>query len=172
MTAPDPRLDVAADVSRDFVQKAGAIALQTNNDIGSGAFDLAKWAKSMLDLFDLGLTNSAELGPDTCVPCLPGLPTNEDDAEHSEYLKVNPDPQNARIITAVHGSFALDGDPKFVIPDFAISFEPAVMKPLATQYRICVRWDDLRSGTYHGTIRLVTESGTATTTEESVTIDL
>lgn len=171
MTTPDPQLDRAADLSREFVDKAGAIALQTNDDIGSGTFDLAKWAKSMLDLFDLGLANSAELGPDTCVPCLPGLPT-EDDAEHSDYLKVNPDAQNPRIITAVPGSFTHDGDPNFVIPFGAISFDPAVLKPLATQFRVCVTWDGLRSGTYYGRVRFVPESGAGAVTEEPVIIDL
>jgi hypothetical protein len=172
MTAPDPRLDVAADVSRDFVQKAGAIALQTNDDIGSGTFDLAKWAKSMLDLFDLGLINSAELGPDTCVPSLPGLPSNEDDAEHSDYIEVKPDTQNPRIITAVPGSFKHDGDPNFVIPAFAIFFEPPVLKPLATQFQVCVKWDGLRSGTYYGKIQFVPQNGVGPTTEEAVIVDL
>jgi hypothetical protein len=174
MTTPDPQLDRVADLSREFVQKAGAIALQTNDDIGGGSFDLAKWAKSMLDLFDLALTNSAAIGPDTCMPCIPipGLPSKEDDAEHSDYIEVNPDPQNPRIITAVPGSFTHDGDPNFVIPYFAISFEPAVLKPLATQFQICVTWDGLRNGTYHGKVRLVPESGTGTVTEEPVIIDL
>ena len=171
MTTPDPRLDRVTALSRQLVEQAGAVALQTNDQIDRGAFDFAKWAKSMLNLLDLGLTGGLELAPDMFAPCVPCFSIPGDDSEHSEYIDVDPDPQYSRKLSVVPGSFKHDGA-AFVIPDSLLYFEPAVLKPLATQFRICVAWPGLRSGTYRGSVRLVPEGGGGATTEYQVIIDL
>ena len=171
MTAPDPRLDRVAALSRQLVEQAGSVALQTNDQIDRGAFDFAKWAKSMLNLLDAGLTGGLELAPDMFAPCVPCFPIPGNDSEHSDYIEVNPDPQYSRKLSVVPRSFKHDGAP-FVIPDSVLYFEPAVLEPLATQFRICVAWSDLRSGTYRGTVRLVPEGGGGATTEIQVIVDL
>jgi hypothetical protein len=172
MTTPDPRLDRVLGLSRELVTRAGAVALETNDQIDKGAFDFATWAKSMQKLFDLGLAGALSLAPDMLTPCLPVFSTSSDDSEHSEYVEVNPDNQYIRKISVVPGSFTHDGVPNFKIPDHLIYFDPPQLKPLATQLQICVIWPGLRSGTYRGKIRLVPDGGVGATSEYAVIIDL
>jgi hypothetical protein len=172
MTIPGPRIDQVLSLSRELVTRAGAVALETNDQIERGAFDFAKWAKSMQQLFDLGLAGSLALTPDMFGPCISGFPATGDDSEHSEYIGVNPDGQYVRTISVVPDSFTHDGAPNFKIPDHLLYFDPPTLKPLATQFRICVLWPGLRSGTYRGKIRLVPEGGVGATSEYAVIIDL
>jgi hypothetical protein len=172
MNSPDPRLDRIPRLSRELVEKAGTVALQTNDDIDRGSFDFNKWAKSMLNLFDLSLAGSLDLAPDMFAACRPCSPIHFDDAERSEYVEVDPDPQYPRRIQVVANSFTHVGDPNFTIPDHVVYFEPAVMAPLAVQFHICVAWPGLRSGTYRGKVRLVPDGGSGAITEYQVIIDL
>jgi hypothetical protein len=169
MTMPEVQLDKMLVLSRQFVDQVGAIALQTNDDIDRGAFDYAKWAKSMLNLWDLSLTNALELGPEMFAPCFT-CPPSSDDPEYSEYVPV-PVPRNfARKISAVSRSFRHDGAPNFVVDDHLIRFDPAVLPANATRFRISVLWPGLRSGTYRGEVRLAPEAGAAVVIEDIVTV--
>jgi hypothetical protein len=172
MTVPDMRLDKILALSRQFVDQAGTIALETNDNIDRGTFDYAKWAKSMLKLWDLSLTNTLEMGPDMFAPCFTCLPPS-DESEYSEYILVQPR-DIARKISAVPGSFRHDGAPDFVIDDYLIRFDPPVLPANAKRFRISVLWPGLRSGTYRGVVRLVPDVDTNVVIDDvvGVIIDL
>lgn len=171
MTTNDPRLDRFTTFSREWVEKAGTVALQTNDQIARGAFDYAEWAKSMLDLVDFGLAGALDLAPDLMLPGLPG--TGDDEPDRSDYIEVDPDGHVDRTLSVVPGSFRHVGSPMNVIPDSAIDVEPRELKPLQTLFRLAVRWPALRSGTYRGRIRLAPARGAAgPTTVIEVTVDL
>lgn len=163
-----PKLDRIIGFSRQLVGEAGAIALETNDRIDAGTFDYATWAKSMLKLWDLGLAGGAELAPDMFMPCFPCIP-GTDEPEYSEVLHA-PSRDVARKAHLVSGSFVHDGAPSFGIPDFAISVEPPMLQPHATQFRIAVSWPGLRSGTYRGTVRFLPESTTNVVIDDIVQV--
>jgi hypothetical protein len=170
MTTPDARLDKIVGLSREFVNQAGAIALETNDAIDRGAFDYAKWAKSMLNLWDLSLTNTLEIAPDMFTPCLPCPQLPGDEADYSELITVATATTYARKISVVPGTFRHDGAPNFAIKDYLIRFDPDVLPANATQFRISVLWPGLRSGTYRGDVKLAPESGTNVVIEDIMTV--
>jgi hypothetical protein len=168
MTVPEMKLDKILALSRQFVDQAGTIALQTNDDIDRGTFDYAKWAKSMLKLWDLSLTDTIELGPDMFAPCFTCLPSS-DEAEYSEYITVTPR-DVARKISVVSGSFFHDGSPKFVIRDYLVYIDPPVLEAQETRFRVAVLWPDLRSGTYRGAVRLVPDVDSNVVVDEVIPV--
>ena len=168
MTAPNPKFDQLSDLSRQLVDQAGALALETNDRIQTGTFDYAKWAKSMLNLWDLGLSGSLALGPDMFAPCF-SCPPSSDDADYSEYLTA-PERPVARKVSVVPGSFKHDGSPLCVIPDHRIHIDPLVLPAYATRFRVAVSWPDLRSGTYRGYVRVVPEMASTVVVDDVVPV--
>lgn len=169
---PVPAMNRYADFSRQWVERVSSAALDTNDQISRGAFDYAEWAKSMLSLFDFGLSAALDLAPDLSKPCLPCLPGGDVEPDRSEYLDV-PIGQGMRRLSPVPGSFRHVGSTDFVIPDHLITFEPSELPPLKTTYCIAVYWPDLRSGTYQGRVRVTpVEAGDAVAEVFEVTIDL
>lgn len=168
MTVSETKLDKMIALSHQFVDQAGAVALQANDDIDNGTFDCAKWAKSMLGLWDLSLTNALELGPDVFAPCFSCLPSS-DEPDYSEYIVVTPR-DVTRTVSVVPGSFVHDGSPKFAIPDYLVSIDPPSLKPQEDRFRIAVLWPGLRSGTYRGAVRLVPDVDSNVVVDEVVTV--
>jgi hypothetical protein len=157
MTTPDFRLNRITSLSRELVMAAGDITLRTNDDIDRGSFDFAKWSKSMLNLWDLTLSNSLDVAPDMFAPCfLPCLHLPSDQPEESDYIIVEPK-DVARKVEVVPSSFKHDGSPSFGIPDPLLCVDPPVLQPHATRFQVKVLWSGLRSGTYRGIVRLIPE---------------
>lgn len=173
MNTFEPQLYRITGFTRQWVETVGDLALQTNDQVDRGAFDYAKWAKSMLNLFDFSLRGALDLAPDLANPGFPCLPCGDDsEPDRSEYITVDPDGKGERRLSAVPGSFRHDGVPSRVIPDHLLTVEPNVLKPLQTTFRIAVLWPELRSGTYQGKIRMTPEQGNGQPVEFPVTIDL
>lgn len=167
MTMPEIKLDKMLALSRQFVDQAGTIALQTNDDIDRGTFDYGRWAKSMLNLWDLSLSNAIEIGPDMFVPCFTCLPPS-DEPDYSELISVPVPTTYPRKISVVPGTFRHDGEPEFKIRDYLIQFDPQVLPANATQFRISVLWPGLRSGTYRGDVRLAPDGATTNVVIEDI----
>ncbi|MCT7658125.1 hypothetical protein [Mycobacterium deserti] len=155
MTAPGAKMNQIIGFSRQLIDHAGAIAVETNDQIDAGTFDYAKWAQAMLKLWDFGLAGSVDLASDVLAPCFT-CPPGADEPEYSDYLSA-PDSGVARKVSVVPGSFFHVGAPSFVIEDYRISIDPPVLKPHVTHFRVGVLWTGLRSGTYRGTVRLQPE---------------
>lgn len=172
MIDPSEQILRYAESVRSVVNEAGSLLSQTNDKADNGTLDHALCAKSAKQLANLALSASLDMVPLlTSIPC---FPASFDPLQLSDFEEVPPDNQCERLLT-VAKSFVQQGNPSCVIPDNLIVFVPGILRVYAKRYRVATSWPNLRSGTYHGTIRLTrlgTGPGAPQSTEVDVTVDL
>jgi hypothetical protein len=150
-TTPGSPTSQYAETSRRLVTQAGKIVLHANDEISTGTYDFAQWAKLANQLVNLALTAGLQLTPQMIpIPCLPKA---TEEYGLSDFITAAPDNDCERVLSVAE-SFVQPGAPSCVIPDKFVGFGPPILPRDGTKFRVKVYWPNLRSGTYRGKIRL------------------
>jgi hypothetical protein len=113
-----------------LLSQAGDVADDALKQLQAGTYDGAAWSKSMVTLSNITFGSYLD-----CVQKLFG--TVFEGPFHSADITVKADKDFARELT-VTGSLTRIGLPKQVIPDYLVSFSPAVLPAGADTFQVCV----------------------------------